>query len=227
MEGFFVVGGITAAALVIAQVVKGIASQQSTPGPTDQAADAAARLAQQRAWQRAVRERQRAEERRRLNQLYRDLQVALMRLDQAPDFRRVASFAARARSVPAGLRQRQFQRFRARLVEHFAARMQAGTDEGILLQSLRALLGALGVADFEADYIHGEARRLRPTGPPPVRTYDEQLRSLQEQHDQRVRAIQDLPTLDDEIREQLLEAEQGRFSDAVLALGDGAQRNGR
>lgn len=227
MEGWLLVGGIAAAALVIGCLAAGSEPKQARYDPAQRAADAAARLAQERARQRALQERQRAEERRRLNQLYRDLQIALLRLDQAPDFRRAASFAAHARSVPADLRQRQFGRFRPQLVEHFASRMQAGTDEQVLLQSLRALLSALGVAEFEADYIHGEARRSRPTAPPPVRTYDEQLRGLQEQHDQRVQTIRDLPALDDEIREQLLEAERERFRETVLALGDGVQRNGR
>jgi hypothetical protein len=227
MEWFLIVGGLAAAALVIGCLAAGSAPKQPRYDPAQQAADAAARLAQERARQRAVRERQRADERRRLNQLYRDMQIALMRVDQAPDFRRAAAFAARARAVPAELRQRQFQRFRAQLIEYFASRVQAGTDEQVLLQSLRALVSALGVADFEADYIHGEARRSRPTAPPPVRTYDEQLRGLQEQHDQRVQTIRDLPALDDEIREQLLEAEHERFRDTVLALGDGGRRNGR
>src|SRR5438552_4009097 len=90
---------------------------------------------------------------RRHNFLARYLQLALLQLDQAADFRRAASFAQKAHEVPLSFRQRQFRRFRRRFVQHFEARLRAGTDIAVLLESLTELLGNLGISASEAEYI--------------------------------------------------------------------------
>src|SRR5687767_12997094 len=77
---------------------------------------------------RAVAAQRRRSTFRSLNRLARQLQQALLQLGAAPDFRRAASWAERAAAVPVAFRQRQFRRFRPRLVGHFAARLAAGAD---------------------------------------------------------------------------------------------------
>jgi hypothetical protein len=151
----------------------------------------------------------------------RNLQLALLRLDGAPDFRRAASFARAARLVPVAFRQRQFQRFRTKLVSHFAAGLVAGTDGEQLATSLADLLEALGVAAFEGDYLRGEAERRvavtrRPAAPP---TFGQRLAALQREHEERMAAIHDLPNLDDETREPLCEAEVMRYREVLQHLG--------
>ena len=94
-----------------------------------------------------------------LNKKYRALQIALLQINQAPDFQRAASRAEAARSVPLDLRQRQYHRFRSQLVQHFIRKLRTGTDGQILLDSLTTLIEALGIASFEASYIQQEASR--------------------------------------------------------------------
>jgi len=166
-----------------------------------------------------ARQQQARQEHQRLNQLYARMQTALLQLDQAPDFQRAASVALQARDVSSQYRQHQFLRFRPVLIQHFTRRLTAGEDEQRLSTSLTALVQALGMADFEAQYIEAEARRRMPRPiAPQAESYEEQLRRLQTDHDQREATLRSLPGLDEEMREQLLEAEQTRFRDSLLAL---------
>ena len=64
------------------------------------------------------------------------MQLALLQLDQSPDFQRAATFAKQAKSVPAAFRIRQFRRFRQQMVEHLAARLRQGMSAEELLPGL-------------------------------------------------------------------------------------------
>ena len=157
---------------------------------------------------------------RRLNALARNLQLALLQIDQAPDFRRAANFAAHAKHVPIAFRQRQFRRFRERLVGHLAARLQAGGDPELLVESLGELLTALGVSPFEAEYLRQEADRRRPARrEPPQPDFGEELLRSQREHEERMTAIQGL-NIESAIREQMLEAERTRFERRMVRGGD-------
>lgn len=159
------------------------------------------------------------EQRHRLNQKARVLQLALLRLTEAPDFRRAASWAAQAQDVPRAFRQRQFRRFRARIVRHFTSRLSAGADPEALSQSLSILLQHLGIATFEAEYIRAEAERALPPPRAPAQTsYGHAIAQLQREHAQRLETLRTLAGLDNETREQLLEAERTRFREALERL---------
>ena len=159
---------------------------------------------------------------RRLNALARNLQLALLQIDQAPDFRRAANFAAHAKHVPVAFRQRQFRRFRERLVGHLAARLQAGGDPELLVESLGELLAALGVSPFEAEYIRQEAEGRRPPRREPQQPdFGEQLLQSQREHEERMSAIRGL-TIEAEIKEQMLEAERTRFERQMVRGEDHA-----
>ncbi|MBI2806064.1 MAG: hypothetical protein HYX68_13875 [Planctomycetes bacterium] len=156
---------------------------------------------------------------RRLNQKARALQVALFKLAEAPDFRRAASWAAQAQDVPLAFRQRQFRRFRPRLVRRFADRLADGGDPAVLLESLQTLVQALGVDTFEADYIRDEAEGHLPSNTQQPVSYSAGLVQLQREHQRRMDALRAVPGLDAETREQLLEAEKTRFREALENLG--------
>lgn len=162
---------------------------------------------------------QRRENLRRLNAKARVLQVALFRLSQAPDFRRVASWASQAQDVPLPFRQRQFRRFRPRLVQHFADRLGAGGDPAVLLESPQSLLQALGIPAFEADYIRAEAEGHLPTNNQQPPSFSAGLQQLQREHQRRLEALRTVPGLDNDTREQLMEAEKTRFREALEHLG--------
>lgn len=161
----------------------------------------------------------RRENLRLLNQKARVLQLALLNLSQAPDFRRAASWAAQAQDVPLAFRQRQFRRFRPRLVRHFSDRLAAGGDPEVLLESLQALLHALGIAAFEAEYIRVDADGQLPTNAQQPASFSAGLLQLQREHQRRLDALRGLPGLDNETREQLIEAEKTRFREALENLG--------
>jgi hypothetical protein len=174
-----------------------------------------ARIRAEAAARAAALESRRRSELRRVNGLARNMQIALAHVGRAPDFRRAASWAALAKEVPLGFRQRQFRRFRAVLVQHYHSRLAAGANPETLSQSLTALVQALGVAPFEADYIRTEAeRRLTPRTAPVRRPYAQRLAQLQAEHEQRMAALRGI-NLNDETREQLLEAEESRFREAL------------
>lgn len=158
----------------------------------------------------------------RLNTKARALQRALLQLHGAPDFRRAASFAAQASDVPVAFRQRQFRRFRPRLLRHYVARLQHGADGAVLLSSLRDLLTALSIAPYEADYVKQEAERLQTPQAQPrtAPNYAQRLAELQRDHEQRLAALRALTAVEPEAMEQLVETEQNRFRDAIAQLND-------
>ena len=91
------------------------------------------------------------------------------------------------------------------------ARLQTGADPELLCDSLAELLTALGVSEFEADYIREEAERRQPATPQvPEPTFADELQQQQQQHNERMSAIRGL-AIETEIREQMLEAERARF----------------
>ncbi|MGD9644338.1 MAG: hypothetical protein AB7U73_01415 [Pirellulales bacterium] len=160
---------------------------------------------------------------RRLRRLNHLMQTALLQLEQAPDFRRAASFAILAKDVPIAFRQRQFRRFRGRFLAHLLARLRAGGNAADLRQSLEDLVTALGLASFEANYLWQEAEqqleRRRPSESP---SFASSVATLEQDHQQRVQVLQETPGVEAELREQLLEAEEHRFREALLALNEQA-----
>lgn len=172
------------------------------------------------------RRRQQDQKRRRLrglNQKFRGLQIALMQLSQAPDFQRAASRAEAANAVALSVRQRQYRRFRPHLVRHFARRLRAGTDAQTLLDSLTSLVEALGVASFEASYIQQEAtrqvqNRIRPT----TENFSASLDRLQQEHTDRTEALNQA-SLDPDTRQQLIEAQNQRLVESLMAMTVGEQ----
>lgn len=161
----------------------------------------------------------------RLNRLFKQIQLALLTLDQVPDFRRAASWAQNARDVPLASRQRIFERFRPKMVEHVTRQIATRGDNVQLLESLTSLVQALGVPAFEADYIHSEAQQRRsvPTVAPP--TFNQRLQNLRQAHESRMAALRALEGVDVDTKEQLMETEQSRFREAVLSLGETANAN--
>lgn len=154
------------------------------------------------------------------NRLARQLQLALLALSQAPDFQRAASWAQHAQRVPVWFRQRIFRRFRPQLVQHTASRLAAGEDAERLVHSLAALVQALGVAAFEAQYIEAEARRrLTTVTRPAAVSFEQQLRESQRLHQERIGALRALTGIDADTKEQLIEAEVNRFRQSLLGLG--------
>jgi hypothetical protein len=148
----------------------------------------------------------------------RAFQTALLQLAQAPDFRRAASLAAAAALVPAAFKRRQFARFRPCLLAHYRRRTAAGADPEALLHSLRELVVALGVAGFEADYIRAEAAAQTP--PPAATSPADRVAALRRDHEARVAAARQGVGEAPDLLDQLLEAEDQRFRDALLALFD-------
>ena len=165
------------------------------------------------------RQQTQAHQRLRQNALARRFQVALLQVGQSPDFRRAASCALQARIVPVAFRQRQFQRFRPRIVQHFAARLAAGGDVEQLTTTLTTLVQALGLAAFEADYIRAEVEGAQRGQARPEPSYAQRLDGLRRQHEERLAALRSLPGVDDDTREQLSEAEETRFREELLRLG--------
>jgi len=188
----------------------------------------AKRLAARRAAENLQRRRLAAHAKRKqrestIARLGRQLQIPLLQLGRAHDFRRAAVFAKLAKPVPLSFRRRQFTRFRPALVDHLAKLLADGGDCEKLPRSLAELVRGLGVAGYEADYILAEAEaRLREATRPPG-SLEEQLRQIHREHAQRLQAIRALTELDDDVREQLVEAEVHRFSEQMLCT---AQPNG-
>ncbi len=168
---------------------------------------------------RVAASRQQREKLRALNAKARALQMGLLQLSLSPDFRRAAAVAAKSDMVPLAFRRRQFQRFRPRLVVHFAACLRLGSDPKALTKSLTELLGHLGIAAFESEYIRIEAERALAVPPVPI-SFDQRIQIIHNDHEQRVAAIRGLATISGDIRDQLLESEDNRYRDALLSLGD-------
>jgi hypothetical protein len=152
--------------------------------------------------------------------LGRELQIPLLQLGCAHDFRRAAAFAKRAKPVPLSFRRRQFTRFRAGLVERLATLLAEGGDRETLVRSLTELVRGLGMAGYEASYILAEAEaQLRgPDIQPP--SLEDRLRQVHREHAQRVQAIRHVAELEDDVREQLIEAEEQRFADEMLRTAE-------
>lgn len=176
---------------------------------------------QQASRQTAARRRQREESIRRINAVYRALQIAIQQITQAPDFQRAATVAAQCGAVPVSYRRRQFRRYRPLIVTTLAKRLAAGGDLEMLTRSLTDLVAALGVSDFEADYILQEVQsHERNSQNEQGEGYGSRLRKLELEHRQRVSAIEALSQQDAAIKQQLLEAENNRFHEEMLGTTD-------
>jgi hypothetical protein len=155
-----------------------------------------------------------------MRQAARDLQLALQQLPQAPDFRRAASCALRAREVPIWFRQRQYRRFRPLIVQHLSQVLSRGASREAVMPGLGELVTALGLAEFEADYLRIEAesrvRTSAATAPRP--DFATQLRDAQTAHRERLQTLESLPDLDTDTREQLLEQERMQFQERLREL---------
>jgi hypothetical protein len=207
--------------LAAAAVAGGYKIGKAIKDQTDRSrAQQAARLAAQHAHEQsaATAQRRQAQADAAKRQAARDMQLAIQQLSQSPDFRRAASFAARAVQVgvSAAFRQRQFRRLRSLLIEHLARRLQAGAALESAAAGLRELVGSLGVAGYEADYIATEAQGRQRPATQPAPNYRDRLRHLHTEHTQRLEAVRNTADLEEELREQLVEAEQERFRRELL-----------
>lgn len=185
-----------------------------------QRARAAAVSAARRRQTEQVQQERVAQQRRQV--AARNVQLAILQLRQSPDFRRAASFAAAARDVPVAFRQRQFRRLRPLLVNHLAEQLRQGASADSAAAGLAELVTGLGLAAYEADYIVAEAtqRTTRRPAAPPTR-FEDQVQQWQAEHEQRLATLRSL-ALEPELKEQLLEQEETRFRDQLLAAGDPA-----
>lgn len=155
-----------------------------------------------------------------MRQSARDLQLALMQLQQTPDFRRAASCALRAREVPVWFRQRQYRRFRPLIVRHLIHLLNRGHARNRPVPGLAQLIGALGIAEFEADYVRIEAESAVRTGQrdAPRPDFASRLRDVQAVHRERLQTLESLPDLDAESRELLIEQERMQFQERLRTL---------
>lgn len=201
--------------------MRGWSQRRGAPRPTTQALDqqTAARMRQQQL-QRSQQERRRQQAAARTKAAARLLQVALLQVRDAPDFRRAASFAELAHDVPVVFRQRQFRRFRAQLVACLSQRLHAGVSLEQAAAGLLKLVTGLGIAAYETEYLIAEAQGSTARAPAPVLSFADQIRQSQSEHQQRVETIQSVEGLEPELREQLLELEQQRLRDQLLGNRD-------
>ena len=172
----------------------------------------------------AARQQQKAIARhRRATYFYSLLEMSLRQLSTAPDFRRVTSMVEKCHEVPIGTRHRFFQAYRRHFVRHFGRCLQLGRDSEQLLDEARMLVEALGVAAFEADYIAGEAHsrwsQHVPTPQATQQTFAQRLEHLQQELQNRLQAIR-ANVQDEELQEQLIEAEENRFRDQLLEINN-------
>lgn len=175
---------------------------------------------QQQAWanhQARLHNQQLEAERKRREQNERGkwLQISLQQLAQAPDFQRALSWALKCQEINLPFRQRQFRRFRGELVAHLSRRLAAGENRERLMTGLRGLVKALGIAPFEADYMLRQVQERQQSQSDPAGQFAAQLRRQQQEHDQRMSTLRSLNVSDD-IREQLLEAEERRFQQQLF-----------
>ena len=164
---------------------------------------------------------------RRATYFYSLLEKSLRQLSTAPDFRRVTSMVEKCHEVPIGTRHRFFQAYRHHFVRHYGRCLQQGRDTEQLLGEARMLVEALGVAAFEADYIAGEAHsrwsQHVPTPQTTQQTYAQQLEQLQQELQNRLQAIR-ANVQDEDLKEQLIEAEENRFRDQLLEINNSPPR---
>jgi hypothetical protein len=160
----------------------------------------------------------------------RNLQLVLLQLRQAPDFRRAANCAAQAREVPLWFRQRQYRRFRPLIVRHLAQLLARNVSLEAVMPALTQLVTGLGMAAFEADYVRIDAQALAQAGrrEAPRPDFAQQLRTAQTDHRNRLRTLESVPDLDAETREQLLEQERMQFQERLRTLaGEEHQQHAR
>lgn len=175
--------------------------------------------------ERLVQARQAADQRRRL--LARNMQIAILQIDQSPDFRRAASHAELARDIPLAFRQKQFRRLRPLLLRHLVTNLRAGQAVDATAAGLAELVTALGIAEYEAEYLVQEASTLAATRVSAPLSFAQQAQQWQGELRQRLEVIQGLNDLDPDLREQLIEQEQQRFRERLVAAGDSASPNDR
>lgn len=153
----------------------------------------------------------------------REMQLAILNLSSRtdPDFRRAAVVVQDAQVVPTDFRRRQFHRLRPLLVRHYESCSRKGCDPELLHSSLMDLVAALGMEEFEADYIRQEYERnreLRTGGNEESGSahFQARLTQVQRAHDQRMEVIRALTNLTDDVRAQLIEAEERRFQEQLF-----------
>lgn len=151
-----------------------------------------------------------------LREKNQQMQSALLQLHEAPDFYRAAAAAEQAQEIPFAFRQRQFHRFRPQLVAHLEGRLRGGGEGEALRASLEQLVTGLGMALFEAHYIWQEVQPRLQRREVPRPSFAEAVNGMQQEHDQRMNVLRTLPGIDDELREQLVEAEEQRFREQML-----------
>jgi hypothetical protein len=151
-----------------------------------------------------------------LREKNQQMQVAILQLHEAPDFYRAAAAAEQAQEIPFAFRQRQFHRFRPQLVMHLEGRLRGGGESEVLRTSLEKLVTGLGMAVFEANYIWQEVQPRLQRREVPRPSFAEAVNGMQQEHDQRMNVLRTLPGIDDELREQLVEAEEQRFREQML-----------
>ncbi|MCA9000218.1 MAG: hypothetical protein KDA80_24685 [Planctomycetaceae bacterium] len=153
----------------------------------------------------------------------REMQLAILNLHQTPnpDFRRAAEAVRRASDVPVEFRRRQFARLRPQLIQHYRHCLSRGAEANVVAESLEDLVVALGMEPFEADYIRQEvdrsATQRRADSPESAaQEFQNRLTQAQQEHDRRMQVIRSLSTLSEDVRQQLLEAEEQRFQQALF-----------
>lgn len=173
------------------------------------------RRQQQQQQQRTAAERKRQQRLKTLQALARKLQVALINVSNAPDFRRTAAILAGCTAVPIQFRKKQFKRFRSHLVKHFRRCLEQGQDVTALIESLRELVSLLGYGEFEADYIRTEAERVLAPQPESQASFGQELERKQREHTQRLAEIKRMQ-VEPNIKTQLVEREQHRFETEMM-----------
>jgi len=152
----------------------------------------------------------------------RQFQVAILALESNPDFQRVAAAVRAAEHVPPHFKLRQYHRFRPHFIRHYRRCAQRGADLQQLRTSLDQLVMAFELEPFEADYLRSEAERnlnLASHQQAPetaVDNFRSRIARIQEEHDERVTAIRELTGIEDDVREQLLEAEERRYQSQLF-----------
>ncbi len=145
---------------------------------------------------------------------------ALENLRDAYDYRRAALAARQAQKIPVEVLLILFQRYRSALIQHFADRLEDGTDQLDLMPSLQQLLQNLGAPDHEADYIVIEARRLLPSETVLFeREHRQRVGDIDETYRVRMKVLDDTVG-DEELRTRLHEAEQTRFRNELLEIAE-------
>jgi len=151
----------------------------------------------------------------------RQFQASILSLNSNPDFQRVAAAVRAADQVPSSFKLRQYHRFRPHFIRHYRRCMQRGANLQQLRSSLEQLVQSFELEPFEADYLRTEAEHNLPTGQRPdaanpVEDFRSRISQVQEEHQQRVTAIRELTGVNDDVREQLLEAEERRYQSRLF-----------